>query len=142
MSTSTSLTWNGDRQLRGVRVDVHGRADHFAVARAGTEVERAGVLGDVDRQAERRTLVGAGEEYLAAFDEVRFGARAGTRGQFPDLALRAARALRGLRFVAQGDLREVPRQARRRRDRQPAEIFFGVFAAERHPQRAVAAGLV
>ncbi len=75
----------GDGQLRGLRVDADGGAYDFAVAGAGTEVERAGVLGDVDREAERGAIVRAGEEHPAALDEDRFGAGAGAGGHFADL---------------------------------------------------------
>ena len=98
MSTLTVLTWKGmpslpvgsapfgDRDLRSQGVDVHGRSHDFAVTRADAEVERTGLLGDVDREAERRAVVGAGEEHLAALDEDRFGTGARARRDFADLA--------------------------------------------------------
>ena len=63
-------------------------------------------------------------------------------GQFPDLARGWAGPFGGLRFAAQRDVREVPGEARRRRHAEPAEVLVGVFASERDPQWAVAAGLV
>ncbi len=132
----------GHGQLRRLRVDAHRRPHHFAVARPGPQVQRPGVLGDVDREAEGRAVVRPGHEHLAALDEDRFGPWPRAGRHFADLARFRARPLGGLRFATQRDPRKVAREPRRRRHRDAAQILFPIFAGERHAQRAVAAGLV
>ena len=67
----------------------------------GLQVERPGLRGVHDRQAERRALVRAGDVHLAAGHAERVAADADADGRFADQAFRAAGARVGLRFSAE-----------------------------------------
>ena len=94
-----------------------------------------GLRGVDDRQAERRTLVWAGDVHLAALHGVRVTAQPDADGRFPDQAFGAAGAFVRLRFAAQPDTR---RESPRAPAACAAAIAGGsaaVLAAHRHRER-------
>ena len=107
--------------LRSCRVT--STQSHAGCCSGVREVERAGLCGDLERQAERgatryptvqppRAVVGAGEVELAAVDAEWLTADTDADGRFADQAVRAAGALVGLRFGAQFDTGQHDRRGR------------------------------
>ena len=124
---------NGD--LRCGRVDPHRLAHDDR-----SEVKRASDRGDDDRETVRAAVVGAGEVRLAAADSG-FGPGPTPASTVPTWELSGHVPAFACASEHSGTPADVPEQAGRQVDRQPAEFLVGVLARERRDERRVGARL-
>ena len=99
------------------------------------QVERTGLRGVHDREAEGGALVGAGDVRLTTDDRERVIPQADADDRFADLAFRAAGAGVGLCFAAQRYAGEQARDTGWVMQRDLLDLLLTIFTTQRRHQR-------